>query len=67
MSRGYSWLIKAFWLLGLVSLLAAVVLKYVPALGAALGTTPRGGLVMSVVLFLAALATSAAQDTTPGN
>jgi hypothetical protein len=50
-------LFQACWGLGILSLLAALVLKALPAWADSLGTSPRGGLALAAVLFLCALAT----------
>jgi hypothetical protein len=57
MSAIYPILVRVCWALGLLSLLAAVVLKLMPALIDKLGVSPRGGLEFAVALFLCAIAT----------
>jgi len=57
MTRICRFLFQACWGLGILSLLAGVVLKVVPAWADRWGTSPRGGLALAAVLFLCALAT----------
>ena len=57
MARLYGILVGTCWALGLLSLVAAVALKCVPAWSETLPITTRGGLVFASALFLCALAT----------
>jgi hypothetical protein len=57
MSGIYPILVRVCWALGLLSLLAAVALKLMPALIDKLRVSPRGGLEFAVALFLCAIAT----------
>jgi hypothetical protein len=57
MAAIYPILIRISWALGLLSLLAAVVLKLIPSLIDKLRVSPRGGLEFAVALFLCAIAT----------
>jgi len=58
MTRIYRILFQACWGLGILSLLAGMVLKLLPAWADRLATSPRGGLALAAVLFLCALATA---------
>ena len=57
MASVYRIVLGVCWGLGLLSLVAAVVVKLVPAWGEMASTTPRGGLIFASTLFLCALAT----------
>jgi hypothetical protein len=56
MRKIYRALFVGSWLLGVLSLLAAVVLRFSPATGARFDISPRGGIFIAVALFLCALA-----------
>jgi hypothetical protein len=47
---------SASWLLGVLALLAAVVLKLAPSLESRFNVSARGGIIISIALFLCALA-----------
>jgi len=57
MARIYRLVFEVCWGLGVLSLLAAIVLKLAPTLVLRLGTSARGGLLLAAVLFLCALTT----------
>ena len=57
MTRLFSITVMMSWGLGVVSGLAAVAVKLVPAWGAQFNVAPRGGLLLASTLFLCALAT----------
>ena len=59
MSRVYSSLTEVCWALGVLSLLAGVILKFVPILQQRFGVDARSGLIFAGTLFLCALATEA--------
>lgn len=63
MARIYQMLVGACWVGGLLSLLAAVILKLAPAWAQGLDFSPRGGLVFASSLFLCALATREVERT----
>lgn len=68
MARICRFLFQACWGLGILSLLAGMVLKLLPAWADRLRTSPRGGLALAAVLFLCALATrEMGKTTTPGS
>ena len=46
----------ASWLLGVLSLVAAIVLRFAPAMETRFNVSARGGIFLSVALFLCALA-----------
>ena len=56
-ARLYRIIIEVCWGLGVLSLLAAMALKFVPAWAEMLNATPRGGILLAGALFLAVLAT----------
>jgi hypothetical protein len=56
MAAIYPILVRIYWALGLLSLLAAVVLKLIPSLIDKLRVSPRGSLEFAVALFLCAIA-----------
>jgi hypothetical protein len=57
MTRIYRILVEACWAGGLLSLLVAFVLKFVPAAVAAVPLSPRGAVIFAGALFLCTLAT----------
>lgn len=57
MARIYRMVFEVCWGLGVLSLLAAIVLRLAPTLALRLATSPRGGLLLAGVLFLCALTT----------
>lgn len=57
MARIYRMLAGSCWGLGLLSLMAAVALKLIPAWAERFDMAPRGGLIFASALFLCALAT----------
>jgi hypothetical protein len=59
MARVYRIIVKACWGLGVLSLVIGVAIKLFPDWGVRLDTSPRGGLILAVTLFLCALATRA--------
>jgi hypothetical protein len=65
MSKVYGGLLEVCWGLGLISLVASIALKAVPALVMKLGVSPRGGLLLAGVLFLCALASGEAKKILP--
>jgi hypothetical protein len=64
MTKIYRIVIQLSWLVGLLSLLAAIILKTVPPLAERVETNPRGALEFSIALFLCAMATRAIQRAT---
>jgi hypothetical protein len=67
MSKVYGTVVEVCWALGLISVVVGVVLKVLPVLQAKLGVTPRGGMILAVVLFLCVLATGEASKTPPSS
>ena len=65
MSRLYSSLAGACWVAGVLSMLAAAVVKLVPTLYHKTPVQPHGLLVLAGVLFLCVLATQAIERTGP--
>jgi hypothetical protein len=63
MARLYRSLMEVCWALGMVVLVIGVAAKYSSVLIDRLGTEPRGILIFSGVLFLAAIATRAVGRT----
>jgi hypothetical protein len=56
MRKIYRALFVGSWLLGVLSLLAALVLRFSPAMGARFDISTRGGIFIAIALFLSALA-----------
>ena len=56
MRKLYHAIFVASWLLGILSLLAAIVLRFIPATGARFDVSARGGIFVAMALFLCALA-----------
>jgi hypothetical protein len=67
MSKVYRSVAEVCWVLGLISLLAAFVLKVFPILVEKFSVSPRGGLILAAVLFLGVLATGEARKTPPSS
>ena len=65
MARVYRIMVKACWGLGVLSLVIGVAIKLFPSWAARLDTSPRGGLLVAVTLFLWALATRAMEQGGP--
>jgi hypothetical protein len=59
--------LEVCWALGLISVVVCIVLKLLPNLQDKLGVSPRGGMMLAVVLFLCALATGEARKTPPSS
>lgn len=57
MSQVYRILVQLCWAAGLLSVLAALVLKFVPTWVDSVAASPRGALIFASALFLCALAT----------
>ncbi len=67
MGRIYRSLVWVSWGLGLLSMVTGIAFKLVPALTEMTTFSPRGGLVLSGVLFLCSLATREMERTSsPG-
>lgn len=64
MSRICRILVELCWAGGLLSVVAAVVLKFMPAWRESLAVSPLGGLTLASALFLAALATREMESRT---
>jgi hypothetical protein len=63
MAKLYRVVFQLSWALGLLSLLAAVVLRLAPSLLERTGLSPRGALGFAVALFLCAIATREMERT----
>ena len=63
MSKVYRSVLEVCWALGVISLVVSVVLRLVPILQDKLGFSPRGGLVLALILFVCVLATGEARKT----
>ena len=59
MTKLHRVVIQLSWAIGLLSVLAAVILKLLPPLAERTETSPRGALEFAIALFLCALATRA--------
>jgi hypothetical protein len=57
MKHVYRILVEACWAGGLLSLLAAFVLKFIPGAAGMVPLTPRGAVIFASALFLCTLAT----------
>ena len=65
MARVYRIVVKACWGLGVLSLVIGVAIKLFPSWTARFATSPHGGLLLAVALFLCALATRAMEEGGP--
>jgi hypothetical protein len=67
MSKAYGIVHGVCWVLGVLSLAAAIVLRILPSLQDRLEISPRGGMIFAAVLFLCVLASKGACKTTPSS
>ncbi len=63
MARVYRSVLEVSWAVGVLSLIAACIVRLVPGLVEKYGFTARGGLVLAAVLFLCVLASGEAQKS----
>ncbi len=58
-------LVELCWAGGLLALLTALVVRFVPSWAELVGVSPRGGLIFASALFLCTLATREMESRTP--
>lgn len=64
MKQLYHILVEFCWAAGVLALLAAVALRFLPTWGETLVLTPRGALIFASALFLCTLATREMEERT---
>jgi hypothetical protein len=67
MAKVYRSVLGVSWVLGVISLVAALVLRIAPALIDKLRVSPHGGVMLAAVLFLCVLATGEARKSPPSS
>jgi hypothetical protein len=67
MSKIYRSVLEVSWALGVISVVVCMILKVFSSLQGKLGVSPRGGMMLAVVLFLCVLATGGASKTSPSS